>query len=88
MIREFSDDLLEHIEFNPESDDDDDDDDDEEDTDDDGLEDTDVDGFNVGRFLQALVSRLEDAAVDQLAGDNAETGQCIRQFIAVCAQFF
>ena len=80
MIREFTADLLAHIEFNPESDDEDDG---EEETDEDGLEDTDVDGFNVRRFLEDLVSRLEDAAVEQFARDNAERGQCIRQFIEV-----
>ena len=82
LIEEFTSDLRDHIEFDPE-DDDDDDDDEDDDSDSDGEEDTDADGFNVGRFLEAILSKFEEAAVEQFAQQSDETGQCIRQVIEV-----
>ena len=74
LVRDLTSELRDHIDFNPR------DDSDEEET---AEEDTDEDGFNVRRFLEGVVSRFEDTAIQQFAQQSAELGQCIRRVVEV-----
>lgn len=81
LINEFGSTLRNNLEFDPEEDDDDED----NMTGPDGEEDTDIDGFNVARFLRRMVKRFEDFAIEQLTRSSvdSERGQCIRRVIEV-----
>ena len=79
LIREFITELRSHIDFQPGDDTDDKDDDDRS-------RDRSRDRFNVRSFLSNVVLDIEDAAVEQFAGQLNESDplvQCIRQVIEV-----
>ena len=83
LIREFIADLRNHIDFQPGDDDDDRDDDDFLSR---ARDRGNIDKFDVRRFLGNVVLDIEDAAVEEFAGQLNESDplvQCIRQVIEV-----
>ena len=86
LVNNFISDLRDNIEFDPDDDDEEEEDDMEETSDSTGSGEESSDGgrgFNIRRFLRNVVSRFEDAAVEQFSQQSTEVGQCIRQVVEV-----